>query len=65
MVPSPGSDKAIAINCQCPRIDNWAGRGCRGEPGVFVINGDCPLHGFEATRRSKEQDSGQNEEVLA
>ena len=49
---SPGSDEAIAAGCTCPVIDNGYGRGCMGgvkdEQGrtVFVISGDCPLHGI-------------------
>lgn len=49
---NPGSDEAIAAGCTCPVIDNGHGRGYMGgvtdDKGqtVFVISGDCPLHGI-------------------
>jgi hypothetical protein len=42
--PPPGSDAAIEKNCQCPRIDNNRGAGYLGQPGVFWITEECPLH---------------------
>lgn len=48
----PGSEEAIAAGCRCPRMDNGHGRGYMGgakdDQGrtVFVISGDCPLHGI-------------------
>ncbi len=45
-LPNPGSPQAIEAGCDCPIIDNRAGRGFmnrNGEP-VFVLNADCPLH---------------------
>ena len=30
-------------HCQCPKIDNWE----RVGTGQRIINGDCPVHGFE------------------
>ena len=47
----PGSATAWQHGCKCPAYDNAHGRGYLGgvkdESGetVFVINGDCPLHG--------------------
>jgi len=42
----PGSNKAIAEGCTCPRIDNHYGNGIvvDGEK-QFWVSGDCPLHG--------------------
>lgn len=42
--PAPGTDEALAEGCTCPVIDNGYGRGYRGQPGVFVFNGGCPVH---------------------
>lgn len=53
-LPAPGSDAAVAAGCTCPRMDNGFGGGYLGgaknEHGetLFVINGNCPLHGREA-----------------
>lgn len=50
--PNPGSQEALAAGCRRPVIDNGRGRGYRGgmrdENGdvVFVIAGDCPIHGL-------------------
>ena len=58
---TPGSDEAIAAGCTCPVIDNDYGRGCMGgvkdDTGqtVFVISGDCPLHGDGAMKRAREE----------
>ena len=41
----PGSDAAVAAGCRCPVMDNARGRGYLGQPGVFVMMADCPLHG--------------------
>lgn len=42
----PGSNKAIAAGCTCPRIDNHYGYGfmINGER-CFVHDSECPLHG--------------------
>lgn len=42
----PGSNKAIAAGCTCPRIDNHYGYGIliAGEH-VFFRDSECPLHG--------------------
>jgi hypothetical protein len=42
--PNPGSDKAIALGCTCPVLDNCHGAGYLGMKNVFVRNGGCPLH---------------------
>lgn len=55
MQPNPGSPEAAELGCTCPRLDNGLGRGYMGgvtdEDGstVFVMAGDCPLHGFDDT----------------
>lgn len=41
----PGSDAAVEAGCLCPVMDNNRGRGYLGQPGVFVMNFYCPLHG--------------------
>lgn len=43
--PNPGSSEAVAKGCKCPVIDNAHGRGYMGNPEVFVLQGNCPLHG--------------------
>lgn len=45
MTSNPGSEAARKAGCQCPVIDNGHGRGYRGQPGVFVYNAECPVHG--------------------
>lgn len=44
-IPNPGSDKALDMGCRCPVLDNSYGRGYYGQPGRFVINASCPVHG--------------------
>lgn len=45
--PAPGSDKAIALGCICPVLDNYHGRGYGADWTKYgwIIRGDCPLHG--------------------
>lgn len=43
-VPRPGSMDAQMRGCTCPIIDNGHGRGYRGQPDIFVITADCPVH---------------------
>jgi len=43
--PAPGSKEAIKRHCKCAVLDNDHGRGGRGGGAIFVINGNCPLHG--------------------
>lgn len=45
-VPNPGSDEALQAGCRCPVMDNGHGAGYMGQAGIFVMNLDCPLHGF-------------------
>lgn len=52
---NPGSPAAIEQGCTCPRMDNGHGRGYMGgaildDEGspLFVMDGDCPLHGPKA-----------------
>ena len=47
--PNPGSPEAILKGCICARLDNNWGAGMYTDlDGVtmFVMRGDCPLHGF-------------------
>lgn len=48
--PNPGSNGAVSKGCKCPIIDNHYGAGIfidsNGLP-LFVINADCPLHGYK------------------
>ena len=41
--PKPGSPKAVAAGCTCPRADNAHGTGV-GAPPRFFISGECPVH---------------------
>lgn len=58
-IPAPGSPESVIAGCCCPRIDNSRGRGYMGgvkdDEGntIFVINGDCPLHGFSAQKEQQ------------
>ena len=42
--PNPGSDEAVALGCECSRMDNSYGKGHYGQPGVFVYTANCPVH---------------------
>lgn len=55
--PNPGSDEARALGCECPVIDNSYGRGYRGQPGIFVFNGGCPIHGAAAVEAPTQEAS--------
>jgi hypothetical protein len=48
-MPSPGSNEALDMGCTCAVLDNAHGKGYYGEPGVFVMSADCPLHGPESS----------------
>ncbi len=48
--PAPGSPSAVQQGCLCPIYDNSHGKGYYGQPGVYVMRTDCPLHGEEADR---------------
>ena len=50
--PNPGSPEARDTGCKCPVLDNAHGRGHLGDGEQFgwVVRGDCPTHGEEATR---------------
>lgn len=43
---NPGSIEAQEQGCLCPVLDNGRGAGYMGQPGVFVMVLDCPLHGI-------------------
>lgn len=45
-VPNPGSREATESGCTCAVLDNARGRGYMGQPGIFVISADCPMHGL-------------------
>lgn len=53
--PSPGSAAAGALGCTCPVIDNGHGRGYMGQPGIFVMTENCPLHGRRLETKSQER----------
>lgn len=42
--PNPGSPKAYAIGCCCPRMDNNNGRFAPWPPDGWWINENCPVH---------------------
>ena len=44
--PYPGSDEAIAVGCRCCAEDNQGGYGSHFGKGLYIIRGDCPLHGI-------------------
>lgn len=46
MIPNPGSNEAVEKGCTCPVLDNAHGKGARGDPDLFWINKDCPIHGI-------------------
>lgn len=46
--PNPGSDEALRMGCTCPQIDNHYGKGHQEDPGRFMVNGHCPVHGNES-----------------
>lgn len=43
--PNPGSPEAVKLGCKCPVLDNGHGNGYMGMKGVFVMVGNCPIHG--------------------
>ena len=43
----PGSTAALDAGCLCPVLDNEYGQGYEMQPGVFVYNGNCPIHGIK------------------
>ena len=45
----PGSTAALDAGCLCPVLDNEYGQGYEMQPGVFVYNGDCPIHGIKGS----------------
>ena len=57
----PGSDEAIKMGCTCPVLDNAHGNGARGDPDLFWINKDCPIHG-KYTNLNKNVNYGVPEE---
>jgi len=49
-IPNPGSLEAYKQGCTCASIDNGHGKGYMGNPDVFVITEDCPLHGSKSDK---------------
>jgi len=44
----PGTQEALDVGCLCPILDNSHGKGYMGlgeERGLYVYNGECPIHG--------------------
>lgn len=52
-IPNPGSQEARDAGCTCPVLDNGHGRGYMGQPGVFVKNETCPIHGMNAAKKKE------------
>ena len=52
--PNPGSNEALALSCSCGILDNEYGQGYMGNPGVFCISGNCPLHREDLDFLAKE-----------
>ena len=42
--PPPGSETAVVLGCNCPRMDNAYGKGFMGMEGVYVYREGCPVH---------------------
>lgn len=43
---APGSPEAVESGCTCPQTDNHYGKGYRGIACTYIMDVDCPLHGF-------------------
>ena len=41
---TPGSEVSLESGCKCPALDNEHGRGYMGNPGMFVLSSQCPIH---------------------
>ncbi len=54
-IPNPGSDDAQWLGCRCPVLDNWRGSDEIGRIRGFVMVANCPLHGFEEQKDTKEE----------
>lgn len=63
-MPNPGSDEALDMGCTCAVLDNGHGKGYFGEPGVFVMSEDCPLHGSESNKTMTELTSAKKAEMI-
>lgn len=57
--PSPGSLEAVKKGCLCPILDNHHGKGYKGIEGIFIYNGNCPLHAvpYEHVEQFKKEES--------
>lgn len=55
--PAPGSGKAVALECTCPVLDNYHGRGYGGDWRTYgwVMNADCPIHGERVDEELQHQ----------
>lgn len=56
---SPGSPEAVKKGCLCPILDNHHGKGYKGIEGIFIYNGNCPLHAvpYEHVEQITEEES--------
>ncbi len=59
-IPTPGSSEAVVRGCRCAVLDNARGRGYMGQPGIFVVTGNCPLHGLGTDWGRPSQAEGDN-----
>lgn len=46
-VYNPGSPQAVECGCTCSIIDNNRGNGYMNIPGLFLLDKDCPVHGYK------------------
>ena len=47
-IPLPGTDEAIDLGCICPKAAERLGGEMKALGGHFLINSECPIHGFES-----------------
>lgn len=52
-IPNPGSDEAVKLGCNCPRMDNSYGRGYMGGTD-FIYTVGCPVHDKEFNKQTYE-----------
>lgn len=43
--PNPGSDEAVKMGCNCPRMDNGYGKGSYRDGWIITLS--CPVHNVE------------------
>lgn len=44
---NPGSPQAVACGCTCSIMDNENGAGYMGIPKLFLLDKECPAHGYK------------------